>query len=327
MTAPGLALTVPLDVPLAEHAPLLQQLAAAGYTGFWTAETARHDAFAPLAFAAAATPQAELGTAIASVYSRGPALLAMTAAAIADAAPGRFLLGIGASSALFAESWNHARFEHPVARVRDTARFLRSALAGERVDRAYETFAVRRFRLDTPPAVAPPVLVAGLRPGMLRVGADDADGVVLNWLSARDVRTVRTVIGAEALAAARIFVCVGEDAALVRDNARGPIATYAAVPAYAQFHRWLGRGDQLAEMWRHAAAGARAEAAAAVPDEVVDDLIVHGTAQQCAAAIREYCTSGVDRPVVKLLRLDPSRDVIADALALAAAYAEPAADV
>jgi probable F420-dependent oxidoreductase len=320
MTVAGLSITIPFDLPLGDHRAMLRQLVGAGYTGFWTAETARHDAFTPLAFAAGVAPEAVLGTAIASVYSRGPALLAMTSAALADAAPGHFRLGIGASSALFAEDWNDARFDRPVARVRDMSRFLRAALAGERIDQQYDTFAVRRFRLERPPAVAPPVLVAALRPAMLHVGADEADGVILNWLSARDVRTIRAEIGREPLAAARIFVAVGDDASAIRAAARPLIATYAGVPAYAAFHRWLGRGEQLAEMWRLGSGGDRKAAGAAVPDEVVDDLIVHGTPAECAAGIRAYCRAGIDDPIVKLLPLGPGRDTTADALALAAEF-------
>ncbi|HEX2772181.1 MAG TPA: LLM class flavin-dependent oxidoreductase, partial [Micromonosporaceae bacterium] len=146
-------MTVPLaDVPLADHAPIYAALAQAGFTDLWSSEVAGADAFTPLALAAAWQPQLRLGTAIAPVFTRGPGLLAMTAAALADAAPGRFALGIGASSPVLVDDWNAMRFEQPYRRTRDMLRFLRAALRGEVVDEAYETFAVRRFRLERPPA-------------------------------------------------------------------------------------------------------------------------------------------------------------------------------
>ena len=111
----------------------------------------------------------------------------MTAAALAEAAPGRFQLGIGASSPVVVGDWNAADFTRPYARSRDMLRFLRAALAGETVDQAYETFEIRRFRLDRPPATPPGILLAALRPGMLRLAAREADGVILNWLAATDV--------------------------------------------------------------------------------------------------------------------------------------------
>jgi len=316
-----LGITIPLDLPLAAQPPLLGELQQAGYTDFWTAETARCDAFVPLAHAAAVTPGARFGTAIASVYARGPAALAMSAAAVAEAAPGRFALGIGASSPTLATDWNAAPYDRPLARVRDTARFLRAALGGARVDVAYDTFAVRGFRLERPPADVPPVLVAALRPGMLRVAAQEADGAVLNWLAAEDVPVVRAHLNEDSIVAARIFLCPSTDPAVVRNAARRLIATYSSVPAYARFHEWLGRGPALARCWDAWAAGDKRAAAAAVPDEVVDALIVHGPVAECAARVREYVAAGVDVPVLKFLPLDPARELIGDALAVGSALA------
>src|SRR5580658_7250060 len=89
-------LTIPYpDEPLAAHADLLREAAAAGYTDFWSAEASGADAFTPLALAAAWVPDAMLGTAIVPAFTRGPAVIAMSAAALAEAAPGRFMLGIG----------------------------------------------------------------------------------------------------------------------------------------------------------------------------------------------------------------------------------------
>ena len=102
----SLGITIPLGPPLAAHADLLPRLREAGYQEFWTAETAGLDAFTPAAYAAALLPDARFGTAIASVYTRGPALLAMSAAALAEAAPGRFSLGVGAASPVIVDQWN-----------------------------------------------------------------------------------------------------------------------------------------------------------------------------------------------------------------------------
>jgi probable F420-dependent oxidoreductase len=315
----NLGITIPLGGPLSGEAARLAQLRAAGYTEFWSAETARWDAFSPLAYAAAISPDATFGTAIASVFARGPALLAMNASALAEMAPGRFLLGIGTSSALMTEDWNAAAFDRPLARVRDTVRFLRSALAGDRVEEQYETFSVRGFRLEQPPRQPPPILVAALRPGLIRVAAQEADGIVLNWLSAADVRTVLGEVDSLPEVAARIFVCPSTNPDVVRAGARRLISTYSSVPTYTRFHRWLGRGPALEATWAAWAVGDRKAATAAVPDDVVDELIVHGTPAECAAHLARYVAAGVTRPVVKLLPLDPERDELADALALGVA--------
>ncbi|WP_433289387.1 LLM class F420-dependent oxidoreductase [Micromonospora sp. CA-244673] len=298
-------MTVPLaGVTLADHATVYAALDRAGFTDVWSSEVAGTDAFTPLALAAAWQPRLRLGTAIAPVFTRGPGLLAMSAAALAEAAPGRFALGIGASSPVLVRDWNAVRFDEPFARTRDVLRFLRAALRGETVDEVYDTFTVRRFTLERPPSVPPPVLLAALRPGMLRLAAAEADGVILNWLAADDVPTALAELGERRPGfevAARIFVCPTEDAAYARALGRRLITGYLTVPAYAAFHRWLGRQDSLGPMWEAWAAGDRRGASAAVPDEVVDALILHGSPEECVAQARRYADHGVDVPVLALL--------------------------
>jgi probable F420-dependent oxidoreductase len=298
-------MTVPLaGVPLSDHAAVYAALGDAGFTDLWSSEVAGTDAFTPLALAAAWAPEMRLGTAIAPVFTRGPGLLAMTAAALAEAAPGRFQLGIGASSPVVVGDWNAIDFTEPYLRSRDTLRFLKAALAGEMVDHDYGTFALRRFRLERPPATPPQILLAALRPGMLRLAAAEADGVILNWLSPADVTTALAETKAAAPGfevAVRIFVCPTDDEAFARNVGRRLIAAYLTVPAYAAFHRWLGREEILTPMWRAWAAGDRKAALSAIPDEVVDDLIVHGSPDACRARVESYVAAGITVPAMAIL--------------------------
>jgi alkanesulfonate monooxygenase SsuD/methylene tetrahydromethanopterin reductase-like flavin-dependent oxidoreductase (luciferase family) len=139
---------------------------------------------------------------------------------------------------------------------------------------------------------------------MLRLAAAEADGVILNWLAATDLPRVRQELtgakdGFETVA--RIFVCPTDDVRYARDLGRRMIAGYLTVPAYAAFHRWLGRGEVLDPMWRAWAAGDRRGATAAIPDDVVDALILHGKPQACREKIEEYVEGGVRVPVIALL--------------------------
>jgi len=295
-------ITLPLTgVPLAAHRELVKELPDLGYTDAWTAETAGTDAFTPLALAAEWAPELRLGTAIVPVYTRGPGLLAMSAATIAELAPGRFALGIGTSSPTIVRGWNAAEFTEPFKRTRDTLRFLRAALAGEKVSAEYDTFAVSKFRLERPPATAPEILLAALRPGMLRLAAREADGAITNWLGARDVPKVRAELGPDAELVARVFVCPTEDAEAARGLGRLLISSYLTVPAYAAFHDWLGRGELLRPMHEAWAAGDRKAANAAIPDEVVDDLVVHGSPESCREQVQSYVDNGLTTPVIAVL--------------------------
>src|SRR3954466_2184617 len=118
-------MTIPFDnVPLHEQRDWIVELADLGYTDVWSSEANGADGFTPLALASSWAPPLRLGNAIIPAYTRGPATLAQCVATLADAAPGRFVLGIGTSSNVIVEKWNDIPFEEPYKKVRDTVRFL-----------------------------------------------------------------------------------------------------------------------------------------------------------------------------------------------------------
>jgi probable F420-dependent oxidoreductase len=295
---PRHGITVPFDVPLHEHRRWFELLVELGYTDIWSAEVDGGDGFTPLALAAAWTPTLNLGIAIAPAFTRGPALIAQTAAAMADAAPGRFALGLGSSSEVIVQRWNGVGFEEPYKKVRDVLRFVKAALTGERVEGEFSTFESRGFRLARVPDPVPPVYLAALRPGMLALAGREADGAILNWLGPEDVKQAVAEIGGEGHkeVVARIFVIPNADANVARAVGRRMIAAYMNVEAYAEFQRWLGRGPLLEGMWEKWASGDRRGALEAIPDQVVDDLVVHGSLEECRAKVARYVENGVTVP-------------------------------
>ena len=303
---PGM--TVPLPGHLHAQRQKLEELADLGYTDIWSAEADGMDAFTPLAMAAAWEPRLRLGTAIVPAFTRAPACMAQCAATLADAAPGRFALGLGSSSNVIVERWNGVPFVEPYKKVRDMVRFLKDALSGEKVSKSYDTFEINGFKLNVRPEQPPRILVAALREGMLRLAAREADGTINNWLSADDVKRVASVVnetGEDKEIVCRIFVCPSENAEVVRAAGRFAIAAYLNVPVYAAFHEWLGRGPQLQGMWDAWKAGDRKAALAAIPDSVVDELIVHGSPAECRAQIQRYFDNGVTTSSLAIQPLDP----------------------
>ena len=296
-------------VSLAAHREYVVEIADLGYTDLWVGESDGADAVTPLALAAAWEPRLRLGTAVVSAFTRPPALLAMTAAALADAAPGRFVLGVGASSEAVVQHWNSIPFAKPVARTRDVVRFLRRALRGERVTDTFETFSVEGFRLGRPPEHTPPIVVAGLRAQMLALAGREGDGAVLTCLSADDVAGVVPGIAAAAASAGReppeivawITVCPSPDRDLAHDAARRRLVGYLTVPAYAAFHAERGRGGPLAAMAEAWARGDRRGAAAAIPGALIDDLVVNGTPEACREHLDRFAGAGVTTILLEVL--------------------------
>lgn len=322
------SLSVPLDgFPLAEHAEIARQAERLGYTDAWSFEVDGIDCFSPLAVVGMATKM-RLGTAIANVYTRGPATLAECAAGIAEIAPGRFCLGIGSGSEPIVEQWNNGKFKKPATRVREMVQFLRQALAGERVVFNGETLAVDGFRLSRPVAGPIPIHVAALRAGMLRVAGEVADGAIINWLSAEDVRKSVGVVRDAASKAdrnpeaieitARLMVFVDPPSAQSDLAARRTINGYLNVPVYRAFHEWLGRTEALQPMWDAWAAGDRRGAVAAIPDKVVHDLLLRGSMADIRAHVKRYMDAGVDTAFLQLATIEPDpekkRKILLDAV-------------
>ncbi|MEJ7799115.1 MAG: LLM class flavin-dependent oxidoreductase, partial [Ilumatobacter sp.] len=172
---------------------------------------------------------------------------------------------------------------------------------------------IQGFRLGIRPEQPPKIVVAALRSGMLEMAGRESDGAITNWLGPDDVPTVAASLrrgagGDDRELVARIFVCPSENADVVRAGARRAIAAYMNVPVYAAFQDWLGRGEALADMWAAWKAGDRKQALEEIPDEVVDDLVVHGTPEQCRATIDRYLDNGVTTAALAVLPFDPDLD-------------------
>lgn len=322
------SLSVPLDgFTLAEHPEVAREAERLGYTDAWSFEVDGADCFSPLAVIGATTGM-RVGTAIANVFTRGPATLAQCAAGIAEIAPGRFCLGIGSGSQAIVEAWNGGIFRRPATRVREMVQVLRLALAGERVVFRGETLSVDGFRLSRPPARPVPIYVAALRPGMLRVAGEVGDGAILNWLAADDVRQPVQVVRETAMKAgrdpeaievtARLFINVDPPTPDSDMVARRHIAAYLNVPVYRGFHEWLGRGEVLAPMWDAWTRGDRKGAVAAIPPQVVNDLMIRGSMEEIRAHVRRYLDAGVDTAFLALSTAEPDparkRQVLRDAI-------------
>jgi probable F420-dependent oxidoreductase len=306
-------LTVPLSgIPLSDHETIYRDAEALGYTDFWSAES-DVDPWICLALGACWTSTATLGTAIVGVFSRGPAIIAIGAAAMGEAAPGRFVLGVGSGSNVTVERWNGGRFDKPLTRVTEVVQAVRQALDGVPVSVDGTTLKVSGFKLGRPAPYRVPIYVAALQERMIRQAVRVADGVITNWLSAEDVRQVAAVVRDEAQK-------VGKDPASfpilcrisvnptreprAREQFRRAVTAYLNVPVYRRFHQWLGRGDALAEMNARWDAGDRKGALAAVPERAIDELVVLGTPDECRAKLARYVDNGVTVPILNFMNLE-----------------------
>jgi probable F420-dependent oxidoreductase len=286
------ALTLPLPMtPLSGTREHVQRAEAAGYTDIWSGETNGPDGFTPLALCSEWTEKARLGTGVVAVPIRGRALLAMQAASLADASGGRFALGIGSSSDRIVEGWNKMPLPKPLALMSETIDFLRPVLQGERVD---------GFKLESAPGHEVPIVLAGLRGGMLRLAVEKADGAFTNFLPLSGLpQVVEQLEGApDGFELLCRFFCLAGEREQTEPLARFMFSSYITVPVYESFYRWLGHGekiDPMVEAWR---AKDRQRAAELAPWELIEDMFILGSPEQMRERLAAYVEGGITCPVL-----------------------------
>jgi probable F420-dependent oxidoreductase len=293
MSASRWGLTLPLPgVPLGALREHVERAEATGYTDLWSGETNGPDGFTPLALAAAWTERIRLGTGVVGVFTRGPALLAQQAAALADASGDRFALGIGASSDRIVEGWNGIPFERPLTKVAETLDFLQPALAGERT--------VSGFKLEQKPSSPLPIILAALRGKMLRLAVERAQGAFTNYLPISGLpRVIAELDGApEGFELLCRFFCIPGPREQAEPLARFMFASYVTVPVYANFFRWLGYGERIDAMCTAWAAKDREAAMAAAPWDLIEETFILGSPEEMRARLEEFVAGGITLPVL-----------------------------
>jgi probable F420-dependent oxidoreductase len=296
-------------IPLAGHEEHVRRAEACGYTDIWSGETNGPDGFTPLALAAGWTERVRLGTGVVGVMTRGRALLAQQAAALADASGGRFALGIGASSDRIVAGWNGMPFERPLTRVSEAIDFLRPALAGERAGGG--------FKLESAPQGQVPIIVAALRGRMLRLAVEKADGAFTNFLPLGSVpKVVGELEGApKGFELLCRFFCLEGERERIEPLARFMFSSYVTVPVYEAYYRWLGHGeriDEMVEAWR---AKDRKRAAEAAPWELIEDTFIFGSPERIKERLRAYVEAGITLPVITPIAAPERISDLIDALA------------
>jgi F420-dependent oxidoreductase-like protein len=286
---------------------------ACGYDSFWMPEAWERDAFTILTEIAGVTKHIHLATGIINVFSRSPALIAMSAATLDEVSGGRFRLGLGTSGARVIEDFHGVRFNKPLTRLKEAIQIIRTLLKGERVDFSGECFELRRFKLGFKPLRSDlPIYVAALTPRSLRQVGEVADGwLPTHWPRAR-LETGTSEIQAGAEAAGRdarrieiapfVNVVVCNDVEQARHQARLPLAYYIGGMGdyyHASLSR-LGYGveaDRIRELWQ---AGRPKEAMAAIDDKMVDSIAICGSLEYCRAKLDETYSFGATIPLVPI---------------------------
>ena len=305
-----------------QDADFVREAERLGAASVWVAEAWGQDALTPLAYLAARTDRIVLGSAIAQLGARTPAMLAMSAMSLQLLSGGRFRLGIGTSGPQVMEGWHGVRFDAPLAVTRDTIEIVRSVAAGERLSyqgRAYQLPLPggrgRAIRSMLPPTHVP-IYVASLGPRNLELTGELADGWIGNTFMPEHAEVFIDRLRAGAARAGReltdldlvipVGVEITDDVEVAaRRHARGYAFTIGAMGSKdenfynAAFTR-QGFGDDVAAVQELWLAGRRDEAAERVPLELGTGTNLIGTPAMIRERLRLYRAVGVTTLQVKL---------------------------
>ena len=265
-------------VPLEDLLAAVREVEALGFHAFWFAETPRtREAFVQAALILGATERLVVATGITSVYGRDAIAMHAGAAALQEAYPGRFVLGLGVSHAPAVQSRGHA-YGKPVATMRSY------------LDAMDETAAQDG---TAPPA---PRVLAALRPRMLELARDRTAGAHPYFVPVEHSRQAREVLGGGPLLAPEQAVVLGTDPGEARATARAFMQRYLRLPNYRNSLLHLGYAEEELEPQRPL-------------DRVVDDIVAWGDANALAERVRAHHDAGADHVCVQALAPAPAAAV------------------
>ena len=330
--------------PTPGAAELVAEADRAGFDAVFAAESWGSDAFTPLAWWGSATERVRLGTSVAQLSARAPTACAMHALTLDHLSGGRAILGLGVSGPQVVEGWYGAPFGKPLARTREYVSIIRQVLAREAPVRSdgphyplpYQGPGAEGLGKPLRSIVHPlrsdlPIWLGAEGPRNVALAAEIADGWLAiyysprlagmynAWLDEGFARPGARRGRADFEVAASASVVITDDPAAAIDRLRPVVALYAGGMGaesrnfHADLFVRMGYGSVVEEIGRLFRSGRKDEAAAAVPDELVTDTAIIGSAAQVREQISAWEKAGVTMLLVHCWEVGQIR-ALADAV-------------
>ena len=303
-----------------DNLAVAQEADRLGYAVCWAAEAYGSDAPTVLAWVAAQTERIDVGSAIFQIPARTPAMTAMTAATLDSLSGGRFRLGLGVSGPQVSEGWYGVKFDKPLSRTREYAEIVRKAMSRERLSHQGQHWTLplpdgpgKPIKLTVHPVREEiPLYIAAIGPKNLEQTGEIADGALLIFFSPehaedttlRHLRAGREKAGRSADLAGfdvcpTVPLALGDDVEALADQFRPYTALYVGGMGsrkqnfYNKLAQRMGYEKEAARIQDAYLAGEKKEAAAAVPQELIDSTTLLGPVERIADRMRAYAEAGV----------------------------------
>ena len=317
-----------LGLTAGEQIELVREAESAGFDSVWAAEAYGSDAATVLGWIAAQTEKIKIGSAIFQMPARSPAMTAMTAATLDHVSDGRMLLGLGPSGPQVAEGWHGQRFAKQLQRTREYVEILRMALARERLEYKGEFY---ELPLPDGPGKALkltistvqeriPIYIAAIGPKNTQLVGEIADGWIPLFFSPEHIGESKKLLEEGASRSGRsldgfdiapsVQVRIDDDIEAARDAMRPFLALYVGGMGsrkknfYNALVRRYGFEEAAEEVQTLYLDGKKEEAAAALPDELIDTTTLVGPRDKIAERLAVYRDAGVGTLTVTPVAFD-----------------------
>lgn len=281
-----------------------------GLESFWVGESWGSSSVPILTQLLERTDSIDVCSGVFNVYTRTPALIAMTANTLADLSGGRFRVGLGTSGPAVIENFHGVEFEVPLRRTREYIEIVRAYLRGERVEYDGELYELSGFALDADDHYDCPIYVASMGEVNRRLTGHFADGwmpllvpstALEEALGAVERGTERGDRSIEDVDVAPwVPTCISEaEPEKATEHVRSQIAFYVGAMGdyYANMVSELGFSEEVDAIEAGWAADTQAGAEAAVTDEMLSALGACGTPEEAAASFEAFVDAGADSPI------------------------------
>ena len=313
-----------------DMAPILEA-ERLGFDSVWTAEAYGSDAVSTAAWVLAQTTRIKVGTAIMQMPARSPACTAGTAITLSQLSGGRFLLGLGPSGPQVVEGWHGVAYGKPLTRTREYVSIIRQIVAreapveheGHHYQLPYRgpdaTGLGKPLKSIVYPDPELTIYTASISPAGMRCAGEVADGVIPVWMNPErfDLFEKPLQEGFDAAGGGKglerfdvapfVTVVLGDDLEACRAPVKGMLALYVGGMGardknfYNDYARRLGYEEAAGRIQDLYLDGKKAEAMAAVPDSLVDEIALVGSRERIVERLAAWKEAGARRPVGSLL--------------------------
>jgi 5,10-methylenetetrahydromethanopterin reductase len=269
----------------------------------WIPETWGMDCSSILSGISNMSKKPKLGSSIINIYSRSPALIAMSAATIDTLSNGRFILGLGTSSKSIVEDWHGLEFKNPVQRMREYVKIIRLIISGEKISYKGEFHNLKNFGLlITPPRKEIPIYLAAINEKMVDLTWEIANGVIFYLRPLQELKkTIKKMQSKKKIdVKCQLITCVSEDSEKAITRAKQTIAFYVSVGSiYREFLASNGFQNETMAIFDEYKKSGLKDSYRFVTDDMANSLSVCGTPEDIQRKILQFIEVGVNLPILQ----------------------------